>query len=278
MKLISISAGSFHCDGGALFGVIPKVLWNKVYTADKNNFTPLALRCLLVDQGTRKILIETGIGNHFSEKHLKNNGVVPGDHLENSLRKNGYAPGDITDVVLTHLHWDHATGAVKNAGGKFEHAFPHATHWCSKKQWEHSQKSNPREQTAFHDKVLTFLRESGKMKLVEKEGSLFPGIGIRFFNGHTPGQIIPFIHTGGKTVIYTADLIPTTANIPLLWIASYDLDPVLVMEEKEKFLEEVVQKKYILFFEHDFFTERATVKKNEKGFQVQQRNPDIPGF
>ncbi|MGM0622349.1 MAG: MBL fold metallo-hydrolase, partial [Bacteroidota bacterium] len=160
MKLIPISAGHFHCDGGALFGVIPKVLWNKVYPADENNFTNLALRCLLVDQGERKILIETGIGNHYSEKHLKNNGVTGLDQLEKSLTENGYSPNDITDVFLTHLHWDHATGAVKNVDGKLQLQFPNATHWCSQTQWKHSKISNPRESSAYHSGVLNFLMNS----------------------------------------------------------------------------------------------------------------------
>jgi glyoxylase-like metal-dependent hydrolase (beta-lactamase superfamily II) len=273
MKLIPISAGHFHCDGGALFGVIPKVLWSKVYPADENNFTKLALRCLLVDQGDRKILVETGIGNHFSEKHLKNNGVSSVDQLEKSLAKNGYSPGDITDVLLTHLHWDHATGAVKNVDGKLQLVFPNATHWCSKTQWEHSKISNPRESTAFHTEVLNFLMDSGNLNLVETEGELFPGIEIRFYDGHTPGQMLPFINVDGKTVVYTSDLVPNAANIPLLWVAAYDLNPVKVMEEKEKFLEEAAEKEFILFFELDIYNESATVEKNEKGFQVKQLNP-----
>jgi len=273
MKLIPISAGHFHCDGGALFGVIPKVLWSKVYPADKNNFTKLALRCLLIDQSDRKILIETGIGNHYSEKHLKNNGVTSLDQLEKSLSENGYLPNDITDVFLTHLHWDHATGAVKNVDGKLQLRFPNATYWCSQTQWEHSQISNPRESAAFHTEILNFLFDSGKMNLIEREGELFPGIEVRFFDGHTPGQMLPFIQFEGKTVVYTSDLVPTAANIPLLWVAAYDLDPVEVLQEKGKFLEEAAAKNYILFFEHDFYHETATIEKGEKGFRMREMNP-----
>ena len=270
MKLIPVSAGHFHCDGGALFGVIPKVLWNKVYPSDENNFTKLALRCLLVEQGEQKIIIETGIGNHYSEKHQKNNGYVPGNHLENSLAENGYSPGEITDVFLTHLHWDHATGAVKNENGELKLRFPNANYWCSKTQWEHSKISNLREQAAYHTEVLNFLYNSEKLKLVENEGELFPNIEVRFYNGHTPGQMIPFIKSNRKIVVYTSDLIPTSANIPLLWMAAYDLDPVKTMEEKKQFLNEVAEKGYILFFEHDFYTECATVENSEKGFKVKR--------
>jgi len=271
MKLTPISAGHFHCDGGALFGVIPKVLWNKVYPADKNNFTQLTLRCLLVETEDRKILIETGIGNHFSEKHLQNNGVSSVTDLEISLKKAGYSVNEITDVFFTHLHWDHCTGAAKNVDGRLELTFPKAVLWCSRKQWEHAKISNPREQAAFHREILDFFHDSRKLQLVEEEGELFPGFEVRFFDGHTPGQMIPFIHTGNKTFVYTSDLVPTTGNIPLLWIASYDLDPVQVMEEKQKFLEEAVAKDYILFFEHDYHAECATIRKTEKGIGLAEK-------
>lgn len=267
MKLVPISAGSFHCDGGALFGVIPKKLWNKVYPADAENLTKLALRCLLVDTGEQKILLEAGIGNHYPEKFFQNNGYRPGDHLVKSLSENGYSPEEITDVVFTHLHWDHCTGAVKNEGGMLRAVFPNARHWCSKTQWEHAQISNPRERAAYHREVLAFLRNSGKLMLVENKGEIFPGIEVKFFNGHTPGQMIPFIRYKGRTVVYTSDLVPTSANIPLLWIAAYDLFPVKTMEEKAEFLEIAAKERMVLFFEHDFYTECALVEKTDKGFR-----------
>jgi glyoxylase-like metal-dependent hydrolase (beta-lactamase superfamily II) len=271
MKLIPISAGNFHCDGGALFGVIPKKLWSKFYQADENNFTKLALRCMLVDTGERKILIETGIGNHYPKKQFENNGYNPGNHMEESLQENGYSLEEITDVFFTHLHWDHCTGAVKNENGKMEPTFPNANYWCSKSQWEHSKISNAREKAAYHSDVLDFLFNTGKLNVVENESVLFPNIEVRFFDGHTPGQMIPFIRVENKTVVYTADLIPTAANIPLLWLAAYDLYPVKALDEKEKFLNEVARKGYILFFEHDFYTECATVLKTEKGFFAKKK-------
>lgn len=272
MKLIPISAGNFHCDGGALFGVIPKKLWGKDYPADENNFTKLALRCLLVDLGEQKILVETGIGNHFSEKHFENNGFKPGNHLEESLNENGYTVDDITDVLFTHLHWDHCTGAVKNSKGKMAPTFPDANYWCSKLQWEHSKISNAREKAAYHTGVLDFLFNTGKLNLVESEGYLFPNIEVRFFDGHTPGQMIPFIRFGKKTVVYMADLIPTAANIPLLWLAAYDLYPVKALDEKERFMNEAAKNGYILFFEHDFYTGCATISKTEKGFVANKKS------
>jgi glyoxylase-like metal-dependent hydrolase (beta-lactamase superfamily II) len=221
--------------------------------------------------GERKILIETGIGNHLPEKHFDNNGYKSGNHLEESLQRNGYSMEEITDVFFTHLHWDHCTGAVKGNKGKLETVFPNANYWCSKSQWEHSKISNAREKAAYHSGVLNFLFNSGKLNLVEKEGDLFPKIEIRIFDGHTPGQMIPFIRSEEKTVVYMADLIPTAANIPLLWLAAYDLYPVKALYEKEKFLEEAAKNGYILFFEHDYYTECATVLKTEKGFAESDR-------
>jgi glyoxylase-like metal-dependent hydrolase (beta-lactamase superfamily II) len=159
---------------------------------------------------------------------------------------------------------------VKNESGKLQLTFPNAAHWCSKSQWEHSKISNSREKAAYKSGVLNFLFASGKLKLVENEGNLFSGIDVRFYDGHTPGQMIPFIRYKEKTVVYTSDLIPTAANIPLLWIAAYDLYPVKTMKEKEKFLNEVADREYVLFFEHDFYYECATVTKNERGFQAKQ--------
>lgn len=271
MKLTPISAGDFHCDGGALFGVIPKVLWQKVYPPNSQNFTPLTLRCLLVEQGEQKILIETGIGNHYSEKHLQNNGVSSVTTLEKSLNENGCSVKDITDVFFTHLHWDHCTGAVKNNDGNLKLTFPNAQMWCSKKQWEHSRVSNLREKAAFHSEVLSFMFHSGKLNFIENEGELFPNFEVRFFDGHTPGQMLPFLHTNKNTIVYTSDLIPTAANIPLLWIAAYDLFPVKVMEEKEKFLKETAEKDYILFFEHDYYTECASLQNAEKGVVLKEK-------
>lgn len=271
MKITPVSAGHLHCDGGALFSVIPKVLWSKMYKADANNFTQLTMRCLLIEQSNRKILIEAGVGNHYPAKYLQNNGITPGNYLEESLKNYGVTPSEITDVFFTHLHWDHCTGAVKNIDGKLQLTFPNAKLWSSKKQWEHSKISNVREKAAYHREVLDFMDYSGKLNLVENEGELFPNMKVRFFDGHTPGQMIPFINYQNKTIIYTADLIPTAANIPLLWLAAYDLFPVTALKEKEQFLNEVAKNNSILFFEHDFYTECATLKKTDKGVVLKNR-------
>jgi len=271
MKLHPIFAGNFSCDGGAMFSVIPKVLWNKVYPADKNNIIPIVLRCLLVDLGERKILIESGVGNHYPEKVRRNNGHSQTDILEQSLAEKGYNPEDITDVLFTHLHWDHCNGAVLNESGKLKLQFPNAKHWCSKKQWEHSKISNIRERAAYYPEIINFLKAEGNMQLVDSNCELFPGISVRMFDGHTPGQMIPFINTGEKTYVYMADLVPTAANIPIVWLASYDLYPVTALEEKEQFLREAAENEYILFFEHDYFTECATVEWTEKGPKLKEK-------
>lgn len=271
MQLYPIHAGNFSCDGGALFGVIPKPLWSKAYPADENNVTKLTMRCLLVDTGERKILIEAGVGNHYPEKVRQNNGHEETDAIEKSLAEKGYRSEDITDVLFTHLHWDHCNGAVINQNGALKLQFPNATHWCSKKQWEHSKISNIRERAAYYPEILEFLKTEGNMQLVDRECELFPDISVRMFDGHTPGQMIPFINYGDKTYVYMADLIPTAANIPIVWLAAYDLYPVTAMEEKEKYLKEVAEKEYILFFEHDFYTECATVEWSEKGPKVKEK-------
>lgn len=269
-KIIPIHAGHFSCDGGALFSVIPKPLWSKVYPADENNVTRLTMRCLLVDQGERRILIEAGVGNHYPEKVQRNNGHEETGALPQSLAQQGYTLADITDVVFTHLHWDHCNGAVVREHGALKLLFPNATHWCSKTQWEHSQISNARERAAYYPEILNFLKDQGNMQLVENEGKLFPGFEVRLFDGHTPGQLIPLVDCAGKTYVYTADLIPTTAHIPVIWLASYDLFPVSSMEEKERLLKEVAEKEYVLFFEHDFYTQCATVVWTDRGPKLKE--------
>lgn len=274
MQIHPIYAGNFSCDGGSLFSVIPKAMWNKVYPADENNIVKLVMRCLLVDLGERKILIEAGVGNHYAEKVRRNNGHEDTDAIEKSLAEKGYCADNITDVVFTHLHWDHCNGAVINENGQLSLLFPNAIHWCSRRQWEHSKISNIRERAAYYPEILDFLKDKGNLQLVETDGELFPGISVRMFNGHTPGQMIPFIQYNGKTYVYMSDLIPTAANIPIVWLAAYDLYPVTSFEEKEQFLREAAGNEYILFFEHDIHTECATVEWTEKGPKAKKKFSD----
>ncbi len=246
-------------------------MWSKKYPADENNVTKLTMRCLLIDTGERKILIEAGVGDHYSEKIQRNNGHEETDSLPKSLAAKGYSTKDITDVLFTHLHWDHCNGAVVNENGELKLLFPNATHWCSKKQWEHSKISNIREQAAYYPDILKVLKEDGNMQLVEGARELFPGVSVRLYDGHTPGQMIPFIKKDGKTIVFMADFIPTSANVPIVWLASYDLFPVSSMKEKEQFLNEAIEKEYVLFFEHDFYNECATVRMGKKGPKVKEK-------
>lgn len=259
-KLIPIWAGDFKADGGAMFGVIPKVIWNKEMPCDEQNFVQMTMRCLLIDQGDRKILVETGTGDHYPERFRINQGLSQGEPLIHSLKNAGYSPGEITDVMFTHLHWDHVNGAIRSQGNQLTLNFPNARHWCSRIQWEHAHLSNLREKVTFFTDFFAFIEKSGKLRLVEEPGEIFPGISVRFYSGHTPGQMIPFIKIGEKTIVYTADLIPTAAHIPILWIAAYDLFPVTTMDEKQAFMKEASENGYILMFEHDYYTECATVK------------------
>lgn len=272
MKIQSIHAGHFACDGGALFGVIPKNLWQKVYPADENNVTSLTLRCLLVETETHKILIETGVGEHYPDKFIRNNGLRDLGILEQSLAEKGISPDDITDVLFTHLHWDHCNGAVKNVDDQLQLTFPNARHWCSKRQFDHSKISNPRERAAYSSLLIDFIAENGKLQLIENEREILPGIFVRMYDGHTPGQMIPFIQYKEKTVVYMADLIPTAAHVPLLWLAAYDLFPVTAMEEKEQFLNEAATHNYLLFFEHDLHTECVRVQKEGKVFRATEHS------
>lgn len=271
IRLIPLWAGNFKVDGGALFGVIPRVLWSKQVPCDADNFVEMTNRCLLVDQGKRKILIETGTGDHYPERFRNNQGLTGGQPLLDSLAEAGYSPGDITDVLFTHLHWDHVNGAIQNRLGLLSLTFPNALHWCSRRQWDHAFVSNARDKVTFFTEYFHFMDESGQLRLVESEGELFPGIMIRLFDGHTPGQMIPFIRYRDKTLVYTADLIPTSAHIPLLWISAYDLYPVTTMEEKDSFLAEAAEHGYVLLFEHDFYTECSTLSKNGKRVVLKEK-------
>ncbi|MDY0343096.1 MAG: MBL fold metallo-hydrolase [Lentimicrobium sp.] len=270
MQLFAIPTGNFKLDGGAMFGVVPKSLWSKNYPADENNLINMAMRCLLVVDGDRKILINNGIGDKQSEKFFSHYYLNGEDSLLKSLAAAGYKPEDITDMFLTHLHFDHCGGSVKYTadGSAFETVFPNAMYWISVQQWDWAMHANRRESASFLKENIKPIEESGRLKLFDSPGELFPGIEIRFYNGHTEGQAIPFISYKGKTLVFTSDLLPTNAHLPLPWVMSYDTRPLITLDEKETFLEEAVNKGYILYFEHDLYTECCTLKQTEKGIKV----------
>ena len=271
MELYKIETGNFKLDGGAMFGVVPKVIWNDLYPADDNNLCNWSLRCLLVVEGDRKILIDNGIGEKQDDKFLKHYHLNGDATLKDSLAKLGYTTDDITDMVLTHLHFDHCGGSIKKTGDDtFEPTFKNATYWISKEQWDWATHPNRREKASFLKDNIFPIEESGQLKLVEEEGELFPNFMIKFFNGHTNGQIIPHINYNGRTIVFMADLLPSTAHVPMPYIMAYDTRPLITLMEKEKFFNEAVENDYVLFFEHDIYYECCTLKMTDKGPQVNE--------
>lgn len=272
MKLYPINTGNLKLDGGAMFGVVPKVIWSKLYPADENNLCNWIMRCLLIVDGDRKILIDTGIGKKQSEKFFANYHLNGEADLDSSLAEAGFTPDDITDVILTHLHFDHCGDAIRwnedHTG--YVPAFKNATYHTSRLQWEWATNPNNREKASFLKENILPIQESGKLHLIEGDGELFPGISIRLFYGHTDGQVIPFINYDGKTIVYMADLLPSAAHIPLPYVMSYDTRPLITLSEKEKLLHEAAQNNYILFFEHDLYHEACTVMETEKGVRMRE--------
>jgi len=256
-------------DGGATFGVIPKVLWEKQYPCDEENYCNLCMRSLLIDTGDRKVLIDSGMGNKQDEKFYSYYKLNGNDTLTGSLNKAGYAPGEITDVILTHLHFDHNGGhVVRDEAGNLSLLFPNATHWVSKTQWENYLDPNIRERAVYFPEDMMPVKEAGKLKIIEDGGEHIPGIDLRIFNGHTPGMIVPVIDYENRKIVFAADLIPLAANVPLAWVSAYDLYPLTSIKEKDKLLKEALENNYVLFFEHDLYTECCTLKITEKGIRM----------
>ena len=271
MKLIKIEAGTFHVDGGAAFGVVPKKVWQKRYPCDKDNFCTLHMRCLLVDTGDRRILIDAGTGDK-QLKYLAYYGFKGVIDFESELGNSGYQCSDITDVIFTHLHFDHCGGATRFGadGESVELVFPNATHWVSQTQWDNFMHPNVRESDSYFAENMIPISTAGKLKLVTENQLVCPELEIRIFNGHTVGQLVSYIHLGTKTLVYVGDVIPLAANVPLSWISSYDVFPLTAMEEKKVLLDEAAEQKQILFFEHDAYTECCTVTANYKKHKIEK--------
>lgn len=272
MNLYTIETGNLKLDGGAMFGVVPKVMWQKKYPADDSNLCNWAMRCLLIKDDDRLILIDNGIGEKQDHSFLKHFHLNGDDSLEKSLAKHGFKPADITDMILTHLHFDHCGGSIMYNDDQtaYEASFPNATYWVSRAQYEWATNPNHRESASYLKENIYPIEESGRLKLVEKEGEILPNISVRLFNGHTEGQIIPLINYHGRTIAFMADLLPAVPHIPMPWIMAYDTKPLVTLEDKKRFYEEAVPGDYVLFFEHDLYNECCTLQETEKGVSVKE--------
>jgi glyoxylase-like metal-dependent hydrolase (beta-lactamase superfamily II) len=273
MKIRLFNIANFKVDGGAMFGVIPKALWSRVYPSDENNLIVLTLRSLIVETGGHVILVDTGWGNKQDEKFFRHIHLHGGEGLVEGVAAAGYKPEDITDVFLTHLHADHCGGcARKTPGGSgFEMVFSKAAYHVSRAQWDWASKNNIREEDSFLEENILPLLHSDRLSLVEEEGELFRDFNVRMCYGHTPGLMIPVINYNGKTLVYTGDLIPTLAHIPLIWNMSYDIESLKTIEEKKQILEESLTNNYILVFQHDGSTECCTVEMTTKGIRAKKK-------
>jgi len=269
MQIYSIETGNLKCDGGAMFGVVPKFMWSNKYPADENNLCDCALRSMLIVDGDRRILIDNGVGDKLSESEASHYNYAADTTLKGSLNKLGFDFEDITDVIFTHLHFDHCGGSTryKNGTKELELSFPNATHWVSKKQWENYLNPNVREGDSYFPENMMPVFESGKLKFVKEDIELFPNIEVRMFNGHTTGLMAVLVHDENNTIVFAADFIPTMANVNLKWVAAYDLFPTIVLEEKASFLKEAVEKNYTLFFQHDIQIECCSLKQTERGIK-----------
>jgi len=277
MKLYSINTGYFKLDGGAMFGVVPKSIWEKINPADENNLCSWALRSLLIEDGKKLILIDTGLGNKQDAKFFGHYHLHGDDSLEKSLSKHGFHRDDITDVFLTHLHFDHCGGSILKEGDKLLPAFKNALYWSNHEHWEWAIHPNPREKASFLKENILPIKESGQLRFIPdlsefktNPGSTFHAdLQVEFVNGHTSAMMIPFISYKGKTIVYMADLLPSAGHIPLPYVMAYDMFPLTTLNEKESFLRKSVEGEYILFFEHDPIHECCNLQHTEKGIRPQ---------
>ena len=277
MKIYSIETTNFKLDGGAMFGVVPKTIWQKTNPADSNNLIDMSIRCMLIEDGNRLTLIDTGLGNKQSEKFFGHYHLYGDYSLESSFHKIGFHKDDITDVFLTHLHFDHCGGSIQFNKDKtgYEPAFKNATFWSNKNHWQWATVPNKREKASFLKENINPIEDSGQLKMVEIPKTDFLtnselGFDILFVDGHTEKQMIPHIQYKGKTIVYAADLLPTVGHIPLPYVMGYDTRPLLTMDEKEKFLNLAAQNDYYIFFEHDPINELCTVEQTEKGIRLKE--------
>lgn len=277
MKLYTIESGNFKLDGGAMFGVVPKTIWNKTNPADANNLIDMAARCLLVEEGDRLTLIDTGMGNKQGDKFFGYYSLWGDFSIDKSLAQHGFSRDDVTDVFLTHLHFDHVGGAIqwnKDHTG-YEPAFKNAHFWTNDNHWEWATKPNAREKASFLSENILPMQESGQLKFIQRPDGDFLekselGFGIFFADGHTEKQMLPQIEYNGKTIIFAADMLPTTGHIPLPYVMGYDTRPLLTIDEKAKFLNAAADNGYYLLLGHDAHHEVITVQHTDKGVRLKE--------
>jgi glyoxylase-like metal-dependent hydrolase (beta-lactamase superfamily II) len=276
MKLYSINTGYFKLDGGAMFGVVPKTIWNGINPADENNLCSWALRCLLIEDGNRLILVDNGNGNKQDENFFRHYHLHGDDTLDKSLAKYGFHRDDITDAFLTHLHFDHCGGSIMREGNKLVPAFKNAVYWSNEQHWRTATHPNDREKASFLKENILPIQESGKLKFVQinnnESGRLSvtrfsENISIFFVDGHTEKMMLPRINYNGKTIVYMADLLPSQGHIPIPYVMAYDMFPLTTMNEKKMFLKEAFENGYILFFEHDPKYECCDLQQTERGIR-----------
>ncbi|MBK0403101.1 MBL fold metallo-hydrolase [Adhaeribacter sp. BT258] len=271
MNLHVIDTGFFKLDGGAMFGVVPKTLWQRTNPADENNLCTWAMRCLLIEDGNRLILIDNGIGTKQDAKFFSHYYLHGNATLDSSLKKAGFSPEDITDVFLTHLHFDHCGGGVKNnQSGGLELTFPNATYWSNEDHWKWATIPNAREKASFLKENILPMQESGHLKFIDRgERSPFSQFDILYMDGHTDKMMLPIIPYKNEHLVFMADLLPSVGHLPIPYVMGYDTRPLLTLAEKEDFLTKAAADKYVLFFEHDAVNECATVTQTEKGVRLE---------
>ncbi|MBE7442239.1 MAG: MBL fold metallo-hydrolase [Flavobacteriales bacterium] len=270
MKIYPLNTGNFKLDGGAMFGVVPKTIWQKTNPADNNNMCDWSMRCMLIEDGNKLTLIDNGIGNKQDDKFFSHYYLFGNDSLEGNLNNLGFTASDVTDVFLTHLHFDHCGGGIKwnNDRTKFEATFKNAHYWTNSRHWKWATEPNAREKASFLKENIIPMLELDQLKFIDKEG--FTYFDILLADGHTDAQMIPHIKYQGRTVVFMADLLPSVGHIPLPYVMGYDTRPLLTLDEKGKFLNEAADKEYVLFLEHDSVNECCTVQHTEKGVRLKE--------
>lgn len=280
MNIYPIETGNFKLDGGAMFGVVPKSIWQKTNPADDKNLIEMSMRCMLIEDGNRLILIDTGLGSKQSNKFYSYYSLYGDFSLDSSLAKQGFHRDDITDVFLTHLHFDHCGGAIQWNSDKtlLQPAFKNAKFWSNDRHWEWATDPNPREKASFLKENINPIKESGQLNFIHSNPREQIGFDILFVDGHTEKQMLPILNYQGKTIVFMADLLPTVGHIPLPYVMGYDTRPLLTIQEKEQFLNQAANNEYYLFLEHDAIHELCTVHHTEKGVRLKETHKFIDIF